>query len=148
MKVYKLSFWYYIFLLLLDICIFFVSTLYDNHCMKLYGYILIGSLILLGINGMLINYSVSDSKIVACSKIWGEIEISFFDIKYIVKALPNSKSLFFIRIISEDRTIAIFPWLKGFKDLLIHVLSNAKLNNPDVSIDIQVIKMVDLSKNT
>ena len=149
MKVYKYSVWFYVLCLFPISCCILVSIyLNDTLYIKVYVCLLVLTTLFATLDTLFTEYIITESTISVNKNLWGKkTEINFSDITHILRIYPKDKIFLTVLIMTRDRKIGIMRSIGQYKELLHTVIIKAKENNPHVSIDILVIKLVDSLRN-
>ena len=145
MKVYKFSVWYYVFCLFLIFCyILMFIYLADTLIVKALICLFVPMILYSFIEGLLIEFIVTESTISVSNKLLRKkIEINFSEITHIFRTYPKDKIYLTVFIMTRDKEIGLMRIIGQYKELLHAILVKTKEKNPNASIDILVIKLVD-----
>ena len=145
MKVYKYSVWFYVFCLLpVSFCILVSIYLSDTIYIKIYVCLLVLATLFATIDTFFTEYIITESTISVEKNLWGKkTEINFLDITHIFRTYPKDKIFLTVLIMTRDKKIGIMRFIGRYKELLHTVIIKTKEKNPNASIDILVIKLVD-----
>ena len=109
--------------------------------------LLVFALIYAIIDMLFTEFIVTESTISMNNKLWSKkTEINFSDITHIFRTYPKDKIFLTVLIMTRDKKIGIMRFIGRYKELLHTVIIKTKEKNPNASIDILVIKLVDSLK--